>query len=212
MSGLRTKELTDLAAEKGLKLLSLPEVYDVRWTENTTQLLTSILTSWNVLVLYFLKSNESEARGYLKLLTSKDNLYLLSWVADVLGIFSRFQKNLQNNNTTILDMSNYVEQVIKQLNRLKIKPLARGWVEAMNEQIVITEDDKYFLKEIELTTNERRAVRHNLYVSEKRDVDAVINELLQSLVNLTEQRYEQDQSTIRVLKQFADFNEFSSLN
>ena len=63
--GIRTCELTDAANAEGCCVLSLPCVFDVRWTEFTLSLIEVVLRCWCALVTYFKKSNEKEGAGFL---------------------------------------------------------------------------------------------------------------------------------------------------
>jgi oligoribonuclease (3'-5' exoribonuclease) len=78
-SAVRTRELKEIAKKNDCSILKLPKHYDIRWTEYTASLVTSILISWNALVLYMRESREKEAAGYLRVLTNKANLEVLSF-------------------------------------------------------------------------------------------------------------------------------------
>lgn len=45
-SGIRTRELKDIASRNKFNLVTLPKVFEVRWTEFTKNLLNAILISW----------------------------------------------------------------------------------------------------------------------------------------------------------------------
>lgn len=81
-SGLRTKELQQIAKDNNLSIIRLPKYYEVRWTEFTYGLLYAILKNWRILVHYFLKQikeksdHERVCAGYLKFLTDFDKLKL----------------------------------------------------------------------------------------------------------------------------------------
>jgi len=89
-SGLRTRELICIAEEKKLNLMRLPKLFEVRWSEFTYDLLNSILVSWNVLVLYFMKSTEKSSIGFKNFLTNYDNIYIIAFTADLLFLFSNY--------------------------------------------------------------------------------------------------------------------------
>lgn len=55
-SGLRTAAVKKISSEHGLKLMSLPRHFYVRWGEFMSQLITAVLISWKCLVLFFKKS------------------------------------------------------------------------------------------------------------------------------------------------------------
>lgn len=52
-SSVRTNELKEKAATIGLKIKSMPKLFEVRWTQFTFQLLRSIANNWHALALYF---------------------------------------------------------------------------------------------------------------------------------------------------------------
>src|SRR6218665_3889517 len=110
-SGVRSRELNELAAEKHFQLRHLPTVYEVRWTEFSYALLNAVLVSWQALVSYFQQSKDVAAKGHFSFLTSFPNLQLLVFLADVLFIFAQFQKRLQSDSTTLIDMHESVSNI-----------------------------------------------------------------------------------------------------
>lgn len=50
-------------------------------------------------------SKEKEAKGFLLFLTNLNNLHMLSFLADTLLVFSRYQQKLQSDFITILDLT-----------------------------------------------------------------------------------------------------------
>lgn len=103
-SGARTRQLKKLATDNHLKLLRLPAVYEIRWTEFSYALLNSVLVSWKAFVTYFQQSSDVAAAGHMKFLTSFPNLQLLVFLADMLFVYARFQKRLQCDATTLIDI------------------------------------------------------------------------------------------------------------
>jgi len=110
-SGLRTRQLKELASTNDLACRSLPKVFEVHWSEYTFSLVNSVLESWHALVLYMQQSHDKQAEGFETLLTNKTNLELLTFLADVLAVFSRFQKKIQSDNVTLLDIQREVTLV-----------------------------------------------------------------------------------------------------
>lgn len=106
-SGLCSRELREVAADANLTLLRLPRIFEGRWTEFTSDLLSVILLSWNALALFFKSSDDKEAKGFLRFLTDMDNLNLLVFLADTLSMFSRYQKQLQSDSVTQADMAKH---------------------------------------------------------------------------------------------------------
>lgn len=47
-SGIRMGELRKIATEKNLKLLSIPKLFTIRWTEYSFKILYNLLLSWNM--------------------------------------------------------------------------------------------------------------------------------------------------------------------
>ena len=170
-SGVRTRELNALAAKHGLKCCALPRVFEVRWTEFTSSLINAILTSWRVLVLYFQESKDKATSGFLMLLTNKCVLELMAFVADVLAVFSRFQKKIQSDSVTLLDLDTEISLVTSKLVKVKETPLLGGWVETLQTQLDSTEEDgqtTYRLKNIALGEEKGgRTKDHHLCVTGK---------------------------------------------
>jgi len=75
-SGVRTKELDDIGRSHGLKVLRIPKYFEVRWTEFSYRLLSSILFSWQAIVKYLQLSevSDSSAKAYLSTWTDKTKL------------------------------------------------------------------------------------------------------------------------------------------
>lgn len=97
-SGLRTAELKKIATDRNMRLLMLPKIFEIRWSQFTFDLLRSVLVSWNALVIYFMQNgNDADCAGYLNYLTKLHTLQLVAFLADVLFAFSRFQKQLQSD-------------------------------------------------------------------------------------------------------------------
>ncbi|CAB4039605.1 E3 SUMO- ligase KIAA1586-like isoform X4 [Paramuricea clavata] len=151
-SGIRTRELIDAANAEGCCVLSLPRVFEVRWTEFTSSLIEVVLRPWRALVTYFKKSNEKEAAGFLSFLTKKNNLDLLTFIADLLSVFSRYQQQLQSDSSTLIDMDRSTSNVKAKVLGLKETALLGGWVEALSEQVSEEEDGTVSLKGVELSS------------------------------------------------------------
>jgi hypothetical protein len=207
-SGVKTRELRELAEGKGFNLLRLPTVFDVRWTEFSFTLMNAVLTSWQALTTFLQNSKEVSARGHFNFLTSYSNLKVLAFLADLLFIFARFQKRLQRDTTTILDMQDAVTNIKSRVNELKQKPLIGGWQETLANSVIESEGILY-LKDIKLSEseNKRRREQHHLFVSDKRDCAAVCNEIAESLIEFLCQRFSADEAMISLLVPFVQFDE-----
>ena len=73
--------------------------------------------------------------GFLSFLTKKSNLDLLTFIADLLAVFSQYQQQLQSDSTTLIDMDRYTSKVREKVVRLKETALFNEWVEALSEQV-----------------------------------------------------------------------------
>lgn len=84
--------------------------------------------SWEVLDIYF-ENNKTDAQcaGYLKYLKSLKNLQMLSFLADILFAFQRFQKSLQSDRLTLIDMKRQVNLIKNALNGMKFTKIPRGF-------------------------------------------------------------------------------------
>lgn len=148
-SGLRTAELKKIASENGLKLIKMPKVYEVRWTEFIYQLFKAVITNWNALILFFNKNPDAQNNGFKIFLTNVDKLKTITFFADVLFIYQRFHKQMQLEFLTLPKFCQYVKNVTEALINLKSNPIPGGFENVLTSQIE-TKDEKFFLKGIEL--------------------------------------------------------------
>ena len=77
------------------KVRHFPKYFEVRWSEFTYNRINSILTSWVTLVTYFNapeQKADKECNGYSSFLTNEANLSLMAHLADILSVFSHYQK------------------------------------------------------------------------------------------------------------------------
>lgn len=152
-SGTRTAELKNIAETHGLNILSMPKIFKIRWTEYIYRLVRAILTSWHALVIYFqANANCAKSSGFLKFITNEHNLRKVSYLGDVLFIFMRMQKKLQNDNLTLIKMCADVKLALTSLKDLIVSPLLGGFEDKLNDSIV-QRNGKRFLKNIELNNN-----------------------------------------------------------
>ena len=113
-SAQRTTELEQIAKTEDLTVRSIPKYFEVRWSQFTAALLDSILYSWRALVNFCMNQSVTERRKFLKLLTNKDNLLMMCFIADLLLVLKVFQKKLQSDSLIIID----IEEEAKSLRRL----------------------------------------------------------------------------------------------
>ena len=148
--------------------------------------MNSVLESWHaLLVLYMQQSHDKQAEGFETLLTNKTNLELLAFIADVPAVFSRFQKKIQSNNVTLLDIQQEVTLVKTSISSLQKTPLLGGWVSSLQAQSQLVESDErsfYMLKGIKLTSDEPRRRRgHHLFVADRRNLSAIKVDVTEAL-------------------------------
>ena len=86
----------------------------------------------------FQSSEDSESSDFLSCLTKLENLKLLTFVADALSVFSRYQKKLQSASVTILDIDRASDHLKKKIAAIEEALLLGGWVAAINDKFVAT--------------------------------------------------------------------------
>jgi hypothetical protein len=214
-SEVRTRERQAIGNEYKLTVRRYPEHFQIRFTEFLHELADSHLASCNATTLYFDKNvqESSEARGHLKLMKDKFKLQLTAFVADVLAVFKRYQKTIQDDSLTLLDLETCTESVKTQLQSLLNTRLIGGWEEALISGI---SEDGLSLKGIALSIPRERRV-HHLFVPALRDLTAVKKEIVYCLVEFLDQRFGVDQKILKVVKPFialkpdADIKEFHEI-
>ncbi|KAL4107180.1 hypothetical protein QTP88_017563 [Uroleucon formosanum] len=204
-SALRTRELQQLSKENNLQLIRISKFFQVRWTEFSFSLVNAILISWNALIIYMQNSKEKESNGFLLLLTNKDTIFLLAFLADVLAIFSRYQQTVQSDKITVLDLVKHTESVINKIKSLSSINLVGGWVDILEDELKGT--DGKVLKDIKLIDfQEKRKHRHNLYVTENRSVSAICHEIVETLANFLQDRIDIDKYFVSTIKPVANLD------
>ena len=104
-----------------------PKHFQVRWAEFTAAFLDAILCSWQALIKFNVEQCVAEGKKFLKLLTNKDNLLLMYFVADLLFLIKMFQKKLQSDSLTIVDIEPEAEKFRERVNKLSTGSLLEGW-------------------------------------------------------------------------------------
>ena len=204
-SGVRTRELKQLAEENNFQLLHLPSTYEVRWTQFSYTLVNAVLVSWQALASYLRQAQEKSANGHFQFITNYSNLKLLTFLADILFVFARFQQRLQRDSTTLIDMHEAVNNVQTVIASLRDKPLLGGWQETFLQSLHESEG-KPNLKGFELLNPAKRRLEHHRFVTDKRDIDAVCNEVVESLNEFLRQRFAVDSVITTKLYNFVHFN------
>jgi len=187
---------------ENLKVMALPALFEVRWTEFLYNLLNAVLVSWHALVLHKQASSDKEARGFLSFLLDHDKLLLLCFLADILAVFSRYERQMQSNDVPILDFNRLTCFLKTRLLAMEEKHLPGGWVKAMQDSITQECDGAMLMKGMKLTSRTRQLKEHHLYVSDKRDVKAVCHEVLHYLVEYLSQRLDIDAELVSICKPF----------
>ena len=128
-----------------------------------------------------------EASRFLRMLTNVDNLKLMCFLADLLFILQNFQKRLQSDTITIVDIQPQLEIFKKKLLTLQTACLPGGWEEALQRDIT-NNNGKEFLFGTELWMKDRRLPASNRYVTDKRMFSAIRNDSVQALINFMSER------------------------
>jgi hypothetical protein len=106
-------------------------------------------------------------------------------------------------------MDRYTSNVKAKVLGLKETALLGGWVEALSEQVAEEEDGTVSLKGVELSSGNARRRRHihHLYVTDTRDIDAIKNEIIESLKEFLTQRFLDQEDDIDLLKPFVNLQQ-----
>lgn len=187
-SAIRTAELKKIAADHGSRLLMIPKIFEIRWTDFTFKLLRNVLVSWETLVKYFQENKRNaECAGYLKYLTKLETMKQLAFLADVLFSFSRFQMKLQSDTLTILSMKSHIDVISKTLDKMKTTELPGGFEHMLAKQLDRCEDEnKIYFKGIELDSDQ--SSRHTAANS-----GSMRKNILDAVCGFLQERFEVDQ-------------------
>lgn len=215
-SAVRTRELREIGEQEEIRIVQFPKYFEVRWAEFTADLFNAVLSNWRALVIYFEKNKGSskERNGYYQFLIKEENLKLITSLADILSIFSHYQKKLQADSTTILDISRFTTTLKNQLNDLHTKNLIGGWASTLNENLVNRNSDENTVQLHGVTLQcfvQRRRQQHHLYVTDQRGSHAIINETIETLNNFLDERLSLDNDIITCTSPFVDLQPNASL-
>lgn len=196
----RTTELEQIGEEYGVKVNRLPKLHTVRWCQFSFSLLRSVLISWEALVRYLMKHPENaDAVGFLRYLTTVNNLKLIAFMADVLFVYQRFQKMLQSDRLTIISLMSNIASLKKQLEKMESSPLAGGFEKNLYKQMYwCSPNGKMILKEIVL--HETESWRETQSFAEIR------KEILCSIREFLDSRFEADDAYVKSIEPFINFN------
>lgn len=126
-SPMRTEHLKRIAADNNLKLMRLPNFYEVRWCEFVYTLLDAILTSWQCLMLYFNSSTDIEGIGYGNLLKNFEKFKMITFIADILFVFKRFQKKIQADDINIVSLQRHLDCLKSGMVAFDLGPIIGAW-------------------------------------------------------------------------------------
>lgn len=209
VSALRYAELKQIAKEHNIQLLQLPKFFEVRWSEFTYSLVHAVLVSWHCLILYFEATKADLVNlNYLK---NFKKLQLISFIADVLFIFQRYQKKIQADNLNLISLHQYIKELCAAIEDLKSKPLLGGWESTLQNTVVkedLLDDDgqgvyTVKLKNIDLSTEEiEKRGAHN----KKRHFEVVRTEIVETLLEIINNNFEFEDELIKLLIPFVKFD------
>ena len=157
----------------GLTVRRFPKYFEIRWAAFTAALLDAILCLWQALLKFNVEQCDAEGKKFLKLLTNKENLLLVCFVADLLFLIKVFQKKLQSDSLTIVDIEPEAEKFREKVNKLSTGSLLGGWENEFKERY--DEEANKFCG-IKLWEKERRRPDANLFVTDHRKFSAIRNE------------------------------------
>ena len=205
MSGLRSRELRDIAKSDSLQLRDLPKLFEVRWSEFNSSLLESVLLSWRALVNYFKTGTDQSSQGYYEFLTAIQNVQLLAFLGDLLFVFTRYHKKMQDDKFNLTDLPEWKADCLKRLDLLDQSRVVGGWEAAFYKDF---DQEKNIFHGEQLNEKNRNPRRneHHRYVSESsRSFPAVRYEILESLKNFIKERLSYDEMLSSMLKKLISF-------
>lgn len=201
-SGLRSNALKEVAKHHKLNILTLPKLFEIRWTEFSCTLVNNFLQSWQVLMHYFDANKETSAieMGYFKFLSKIEILKAIAFIADLLHIFSRHHKTTQDNTLTIVSLMKHIRSLQNALTDLRDQHLLGGWEESLSNDVVHM-NGKLTLKGFDLinTSDQRKA--------KKDDFDHIRNSIIDSTISRLSERFETDSSIFDIIEPFLNFEE-----
>ena len=164
MSGLRSRELRDIAKSDSLQLRELPKLFEC-WSEFNSSLLESVLVSWRALVNYFKTGTDQSSQGYYKYPTAIQNVQLLAFLGDLLFVFTRYHKKIQDDKFNLTDLPEWKADCLKRLYLLDQSRVVGGWEAAFYKDFDKEKNIFYGEQLNEKNRNPRRN-EHHRYVSE----------------------------------------------
>ena len=199
VSAKRTSELEKVAKVEGLTVRRFPKYFEIRWAEFTIALLDAVLCSWQALINFNIEQCDAEGKKFLKLLTNKDNLLLMCFVADLLFLINVCQKKLQSDSLTIVDIEPEAERFRERVNKLSTGSLLGGLENEFKERY--DEEANKFCG-IKLWEKERRRPDANMFVTDRRKFGAFRNETVIAINTFVDKRLQVDRNASKSFTPF----------
>lgn len=199
-SALRTEELKEIAEKNKLKLLSIPKIFKIRWTQWTYTTIVNVLESWKAIVLYCRNSENATATGFEGFLSNLEHLKIICFLADLLQIYHRYQQHVQSDNLTIVSLSKHINGLKSSLLKLQNNKTIGGWEERLRDGIVI-EGETVLWQDIELVTaSSTRSVS-------RRKFHEIRSDILKTLMDIVDSRFLPDKEMFDIIEPFIQFKE-----
>jgi len=207
-SAVRTEELKLISEKSNNKFYRFPEHFEVRFVQHLINLSESvwnnskaIRTHWSSLITSVSgnKTEKSTVKGFLKLWKEGgDQQYYTALMMDILRQFEKLQKEGQKSMTTLCDIETKKIEVLESLSLIASNCFPGGKEEDLKNKLCNVELEH----EKDDDNIQTRTIR-NAYVSTRRCVSSVRNEIIQSAMEFLQQRLECEQkSIINRLKSF----------
>lgn len=206
-SALRTAELKKIASDHDLRLLKIPKIFEIRWSQFTYTLLRSVLVSWKTLALYFeTHKDDAQCAGYFDYLTKLDNIKLIAFLADVLFAFKRFQKKMQSNRLTLIEMKSHVMAISKSLQEMKTTQLMGGFESKLATKITIEPNGKIYFKSTEMQPEGSSRTRQR-----GKSFTDVRTSVLEALQTFLIERFQIDDKLFEKIEPFVKFEKNANI-
>lgn len=207
-SSMRHEELIAIAKENNFKLYRIPKYFKVRWSQFTFELLETVLISWQAIVTYFssLKKPGSSEIQYLEYLTNYYNLRIISFMADLLCVFKRFQIKIQADNLNLITLKVDFDNLISSLERLNDGPANGGWEKELNDSVSLTIDINkpdstiYQLRDIQLHNGTPKQI------VTRTDFEVLRRDVINSFIALLTDRFIVENEAMEFLQPFVAFD------
>ena len=126
----------------------------------------------------------------------------MCFVADLLFVLKVFQKKLQRDSLTIVDIEPEAGKFQKSVDKLSTSSLLGGWEEAFKEKF---DEEANIFCGIELWEKKRRRPETNLYVTDRRQFSAIRNQSILAIKEFMDKRLQVDRKTSKAFTPFTKF-------